>query len=113
LVRRFIRTVEAAAVTAIGKRATEHFQHMLSGLERMDDLHCLSHLATASANPQVRRRAAAFAEWLWFETALHYWPSRGWLTGANARTYNYVIGIGGAIGLVRPFFAGPRAERPR
>jgi len=72
------------------------------------DLHCLSSLASASANPCVRRRAAAFAEFLWFETALHYWPSQDWLTGANSRNYNYVGGLGGALNLVRPFF-GERA----
>jgi len=69
------------------------------------DLHCLSCLATASTDRQVRRRAAAFAEFLWLDTAIHYWPSSGWLTGANARTYNYVGGLGGGVALVRPFFA--------
>jgi len=35
------------------------------------NLHCLGSLAAASANSQVRHRAAAFAEWLWFDTAFH------------------------------------------
>jgi hypothetical protein len=60
------------------------------------DLHCLGRLATESADAVVRRRAAAFSEWLWFEAALHFWPSHGGLTGANARTYDYVVGLGGA-----------------
>jgi len=68
------------------------------------DLHCLSNLASASANPRVRRRAAAFAEFLWFDTALHYWPSQDWMTGANSRNYNYVGGLGGALNLVRQYF---------
>lgn len=69
------------------------------------NLHCLSSLAAASVNPRVRRRAAAFAEWLWFETALHYWPSQDWLTGANSRNYTYIGGVGGALNLVRHFFS--------
>ena len=74
------------------------------------DLHCMSSLATASQDPQVRRRARAFADFWWLDAALHYWPSGDRLTGANARTYNYVAGIGGAVALIRPFFGyGERA----
>ena len=76
------------------------------------DLHTLGVLATESADPQIRRRAAVFAELLWFDIALHYWPSQGWLTGANARTYSYVGGIGGAVSLARSFF-DEKAEPPR
>ncbi len=74
------------------------------------DLRCTSSLATASADPQVRRRARSFADFWWLDAALHYWPSGGRLTGANARTYNYVAGIGGAVALIQTFFAG--GERP-
>jgi hypothetical protein len=74
------------------------------------DLHCMSSLATASVSPQVRRRARAFADFWWLDAALHYWPSGERLTGANARTYNYVAGIGGAVSLIRSFFGnGERA----
>jgi hypothetical protein len=70
------------------------------------DLHAMSTLATASTDPEVRRRARAFADFWWFDAALHYWPSGDRLTGANARTYNYVAGVGGAVALMRPFFTG-------
>jgi len=74
------------------------------------DLHCMSSLATASQDPEVRRRARAFADFWWLDAALHYWPSGDRLTGANARTYNYVAGIGGAVALIRSFFGyGERA----
>lgn len=68
------------------------------------NLRSIGNIAAASRNPQIRRRAGAFAELLWLETALHYWPAGGWLTGANARTYTYPAGIGGTLELASQFF---------
>ncbi len=77
------------------------------------NLHCLGSMAGGSADPEVRRRAAAFAEFLWLDAALHYWPFQDWLTGANSRTYNYIGGVGGALGLLRPFFNPSGAAPPQ
>jgi hypothetical protein len=108
----YLRGSEITGADAIHKKAAGAFHHwcdytLHNGVTEFNattyykiDLHALGYLADRSADPEVRRRAAAFADMIWLDAAIHYWPARRRMTGANARSYS-IDGEGGTLNIIR------------